>query len=148
MQLSKIAIDYILKNWISIAQALGSLGTAVAAFIAAIKYRSQHTDEIASFIHLYEDKNAVSVELTNMSDHNIAVKYLGFASGKHSKTKLHYPYDDLDYHVIAPGNWIEYFFPKKDIPENTRTYFYFQTSRHKNFVYEFNESKMRKEAQR
>ena len=148
MQLFKIALDYILKNWISIVQALGALGTTVAAFTAIIEYRSQHTDEIAAFIHLYEDKDAVSVEMTNMSNHNIAVRYLGFASKKHSKPKLHYQYDDLDYHVIAPGNWVEYLFPRKDIPENNSTYFYFQTSRHKNFVYEFNESKLRKEAQR
>lgn len=148
MRLFKIAIDYILKNWIGIAQALGALGTAVAAFIAAIKYRSQYTDEIAAFVHLYEDKDAVSVELTNMSNHNIAVRYLGLASKKHSEAKRYYYYDDIDYHVIAPGNWVEYFFPKKDIPENNSTYFYFQTSRHKNFVYEFNESKLRKEAQR
>lgn len=146
MQLFKIALDYILKNWISIAQALGALGTAIAAFIAAIKYRSQYKDSIVAFIHLYDDKDIVSVELTNTSNHDIAVKYLGYAPKKHSKRTDHNDYDNLDYHIIAPGNWVEYLFPKKDIPQNT--YFYFQTSRHKNFVYEFNESKMRKEAQR
>lgn len=141
--------------------AFGSVGTALSAAFAVIKYRQEHKEKIRpilSYSEFSNDDSSISIKIINLSNHRVLMKYDGLKFSKRDRHYNAFNNDSTEYKPIESNSFEEFEFKLNDIKVLFRgekkkktfkkCYFYFSSGKGKKYIIDFNLKKEKKKIQK